>query len=627
MRAPLEAESARWGDARGQALRDPIDDWEPVVQGVRDSYLPARMTSLLADYAGAGLLAPVDAPTASPPGGALSPGDPVALSGPAGTTVYYTTDGSDPKTALDYSTATALALSSASKVTGAPASTDPAVWGAPGFDDSDWTDDDGDIDENIPVNSTRYIRLPFNIASQAELDALHGLAAYLIVNNGDTELYLNGQSIGTASYQNRYSNLVIPFELSGLAPVLQVGQNVLGVKFSTITGGGDGGRLRATQLALFSHNAGSNAPAGTLYSAPVPAPAGLSVLKARARDAAGQWSALTEAEFDTGLVPADLVVSEFNYRPHNPALPAETAVSTDRDDFEYIELMNIGAAPLALDDYFFSDGVNFSFPPGSSIPAGGRALIVRDLAAFTARYGSPPPAPILGEYTGRLSNDGERVAINTPSGPVVEFTYNDKAPWPESADGDGPSLVLVDPLSDPDHNDPPPTGASAASPAAPRAPTTRPSSRPGWRPTASPTCSTTLRATVCTTSASSPPAATPTRTTPTACRSSTPSPTRSAVTSASTSASISRPSTRSRRRSSVRSISSTGIQRTSSMSARSSPRRRHRHREFPVHRPRNRPPEILPHHQDATVGLHRWAAWLEGRRSRRVHGSARRGLP
>jgi len=129
-------------------------------------------------------------------------------------------------------------------------------------------------------------------------------------------------------------------------------------------------------------------------------------------------------------------------------------VSTDRDDFEFIEFTNIGADTLDLTGYFFSDGITFSFPGETSIPAaGGRALIVRNQVAFTARYGTLS-APIIGEYGGQLSNDGERITVNAPQGPVIDFTYNDRASWPESADGDGPSLVLISPSSNPDHSDP-----------------------------------------------------------------------------------------------------------------------------------------------------------------------------
>ena len=37
--------------------------------------------------------------------------------------------------------------------------------------------------------------------------------------------------------------------------------------------------------------------------------------------------------------------------------------------------------------------------------------------------------------------------------PILTFTYNDKEPWPVAADGDGFSLELISPESNPDHNE------------------------------------------------------------------------------------------------------------------------------------------------------------------------------
>ena len=52
-----------------------------------------------------------------------------------------------------------------------------------------------------------------------------------------------------------------------------------------------------------------------------------------------------------------------------------------------------------------------------------------------------------------LSNSGERLALLDATGTVIrDFSYNDKQPWPSAADGLGYSLVLISPLSHPDHN-------------------------------------------------------------------------------------------------------------------------------------------------------------------------------
>ena len=177
--------------------------------------------------------------------------------------------------------------------------------------------------------------------------------------------------------------------------------------------------------------------------------------RVKARILRGQeWSALNEAVFSTGVAPeqGNLVVSEFSYQP------ADSAPGVgDGDDFEFIEIMNIGNASIDLTHLEFDQGVTFDF---ASIPlamrtlaAGARAVIVEDSSAFQSRYGSG--VTVLGQWTGKLDNGGETLRLRIKNGAVIrEFTYNDKLPWPECADGDGYSLVLMNPLTGPDHSNP-----------------------------------------------------------------------------------------------------------------------------------------------------------------------------
>jgi hypothetical protein len=55
-----------------------------------------------------------------------------------------------------------------------------------------------------------------------------------------------------------------------------------------------------------------------------------------------------------------------------------------------------------------------------------------------------------------LANGGEEIAIIAQDGStdIQRFTYGDLAPWPESADGPGFTLVLISPETRPDHSDP-----------------------------------------------------------------------------------------------------------------------------------------------------------------------------
>jgi hypothetical protein len=140
--------------------------------------------------------------------------------------------------------------------------------------------------------------------------------------------------------------------------------------------------------------------------------------------------------------PATLVVSEIYY---NPPGSDETT--------EYVELMNTSSLSLDLSNVSFTEGITFTFPGGTLLAAGGRVLVVKDLAAFEASFGAG--LPVAGVFPNNLSNSGEQIELRRADGGVLHsFVYSDLTPWPVEADGDGHSLVLASPYSTPDHADP-----------------------------------------------------------------------------------------------------------------------------------------------------------------------------
>ena len=76
---------------------------------------------------------------------------------------------------------------------------------------------------------------------------------------------------------------------------------------------------------------------------------------------------------------------------------------------------------------------------------GQRYLLGRNTAALKFKY---PGLIVNGSYTGKLDNGGETIRLSTPTGiTVLEVTYQDRPPWPVTADGMGWSLVLDDPVA------------------------------------------------------------------------------------------------------------------------------------------------------------------------------------
>ena len=179
--------------------------------------------------------------------------------------------------------------------------------------------------------------------------------------------------------------------------------------------------------------------------------------RVRHADDTGHWSHWSEPFEFTATQPdlspytASLVISEIMYHPANPG-PAEFAAGFDDDDyFEYIELRNVGSQTISLDGLRFTKGVDFDL--SGTIAPGDYAIVVNNVAAFELRYGTG--LPVIGAWRGKLDNGGERVKLSFGAGiPIRDFVYDDMAPWPASADGSGSSLVLVDPFSLPDHDNP-----------------------------------------------------------------------------------------------------------------------------------------------------------------------------
>ncbi|HUT12474.1 MAG TPA: lamin tail domain-containing protein [Thermoguttaceae bacterium] len=115
------------------------------------------------------------------------------------------------------------------------------------------------------------------------------------------------------------------------------------------------------------------------------------------------------------------------------------------DSIEFIELQNTGTTPIDLTGARFTAGVDFVFP-AMTLASGEYVVVARDLAAFEAWYGTGINA--IGNYDpDALSNSGEEIVLRMPApyeAAILRFEYSDN--WYPSTDGDGPSLVINDPL-------------------------------------------------------------------------------------------------------------------------------------------------------------------------------------
>jgi hypothetical protein len=159
------------------------------------------------------------------------------------------------------------------------------------------------------------------------------------------------------------------------------------------------------------------------------------------------WSALFSVRFQSATMAAPLSISEIQYHP------------VGGDAYEFVELYNSGSLPADVSGFQFT-GIQFRFPsPTLPIPAGGRIVLANDSnpVLFRQRY---PGVPVSGWFGGSLDNGGERLELKDKAGRIVtSVEYGDSHRWPQSPDGQGPSLENRDARLDPD--DPAAWSASA----------------------------------------------------------------------------------------------------------------------------------------------------------------------
>ena len=144
----------------------------------------------------------------------------------------------------------------------------------------------------------------------------------------------------------------------------------------------------------------------------------------------------------TSAQAEQVIFTEINYNPAG-------------DDPEFIEITNNTATPFDIGTWYFSDGVDYTFPDFSAGDTGAhilkhweRILVTNvDEATFRTAYPSTPvDVRIFGPFTGSLSNSGENLELSNKNGVIMaQLNYNDGGKWPASADGAGHTITRINP--------------------------------------------------------------------------------------------------------------------------------------------------------------------------------------
>ncbi|QNK78064.1 choice-of-anchor I family protein [Winogradskyella sp. PAMC22761] len=149
-----------------------------------------------------------------------------------------------------------------------------------------------------------------------------------------------------------------------------------------------------------------------------------------------QTTAFESDDLFSNSTASGLIITEIMYN----------APSDDSDALEFLEIYNNGTSSIALGGITVNDEGNFNFTfPEMTLAAGEIVLLATDKASADAFYGvsflDMPQA-----ISNAMGNGGELLEIKNSDGTIIsQVEYSDDAPWPTTADGDGPSLELLNP--------------------------------------------------------------------------------------------------------------------------------------------------------------------------------------
>ncbi len=138
-----------------------------------------------------------------------------------------------------------------------------------------------------------------------------------------------------------------------------------------------------------------------------------------------------------GRLQAQVVINEIHPAP-----------DVDQERVEFVELHNRGPSAVDIGGWVLGGGIDFTFPAGATIPAGGHAVAAENPAALAAKFGHNGA---FGPWTGRLSGRGDRVTLRDASnGSVDTVSFGLGFPWPTVGEPPGYSMELIHPSLDND---------------------------------------------------------------------------------------------------------------------------------------------------------------------------------
>ncbi len=165
-------------------------------------------------------------------------------------------------------------------------------------------------------------------------------------------------------------------------------------------------------------------------------------------------SSPTPGSSNSRMLLEDVVINEIMYKP----------ISGDEND-SYLELYNRGSNSVDIGGWSFVSGISYTFPTHTILGSDSYLVVGKNVTNLLAHYSNLNATNTLGNFSSKLSGNGERLALARPESRIItnaggalatnlvwivvdEVTYRSGGRWGEWSDGGGSSLELIDPKSD-----------------------------------------------------------------------------------------------------------------------------------------------------------------------------------
>jgi hypothetical protein len=422
----IVGESARWGDTRNPD-NPPYTraTWTAERDRLINTYFPNRTSVVLQQLRNDDLYPDTDAPVFSMHGGNVATGFALTITNPnPGGTIFYTIDGSDPRSVSSPTYTSPVILNQSTRVKSRIFTTE---WSA--LNEAIFT---------VPsaLANLRVTEIMYNPKKIGEIDA--DTCEFIeIENTGATALQLKGVQF-TEGIQFTFPAMtlaagqrtIIANDSAAFIQRYGAGANIVGEYGGSLSNSGE--------TIAYSSEFGEAIQSFTYDDAWYPSTDGhgFSLVIKNKSAPLSDWNLPTGwrasayengSPGNTDIEPATLRITEINYHPE-----------LDEGD-EFIEIRNIGITSINLNSAAITGAINFNFGNINLAPMA-YIVVVRDQSKFVQRYGAG--ITIAGEYNpAELSNSGGHLSLMGPQGEILlSFDYDDD--WYPETDGDGATLVI-----------------------------------------------------------------------------------------------------------------------------------------------------------------------------------------